>query len=245
MRIKHAVMAAGIAAVTLLTSGCMSMTADITLDSQAKGSGSMVVSVNKQLASMAGISSADAFKAIVTESGTDTPANARIDASESETDYIATISFADTVLDDKDFGARVLENGNISFTFANEGSESAGEDELFADMDLGNATLTVNFPGDVIEFSGEGATKVDADTVKWSFPLTKSTTATATSLVAASTTPFLPLGLGLVAVAVAGVALFAKRRHGAQTMTDALQSDAVELAAEPETAETDSPEPVS
>lgn len=247
MRIRHAVTAVGIAAVTLFTSGCMSMTADITLDDQAKGTGSMVISVNKQLASMAGIGTSEAFKSLMAQSGTNTPANATIETSESDTDYVATVSFSDAVLDDKDFGARVLENGNINFTFVNEGTQTSSEDELLGDMDLGNATLTVNFPGEVIEFSGEGATKVDEDTVQWSFPLTKGTTATATSLVAGSTFPFLPVGLGLLALAVvAGAVFFVMRHRAAQSPTAALGTgladDSAEGVAEPDTAEANATE---
>lgn len=214
MRIKHALVAAGIAAATLFTAGCMSMTADITLNDQAKGSGTLTISVNKQVASLAGIGSADAFKAQLTENDTDLPSNASVETKESDTDYIATVTFKDTELDDEEFGAEVLDNGNVKFTFVNEGSEATSEDDMFADMDMGNVNLTINFPGEVVEFSGEGATKVDEDTVKWSFPLTASTTATATSLVAASSFPFLPLGLGVFALAVAGGAvLFAVRRR--------------------------------
>ena len=189
MKFKRTITAAGIAAATLLTAGCMSLTADITLDGQAKGSGSMVISVNKQVASLAGIGSADAFKSQVTGGDTALPPNAKIETSESDTDYIATVSFKDAVMDDEEFGAEVLGNGNVKFTFVNEGSEPTTEDDAFGDVDMGNATLTVNFPGEVTDFSGEGATKVDADTVKWAFPLTTSTTATATSLVAASALP--------------------------------------------------------
>ena len=248
MKLKRTITAAGIAAVTLLTAGCMSLTADITLDDQAKGSGSMVISVNKQVASLAGIGSADAFKSQVTGGDTDLPPNAKIETSESDTDYIATVSFKDAVMDDKEFGAEVLGNGNVKFTFVNEGSEPTTEDDAFGDVDMGNATLTVNFPGEVTEFSGEGATKVDADTVKWAFPLTTSTTATATSLVAAGSFPVLPVAVGVLALAIlGGVGFYVVRRRRTQPEADSIETDATDTdldSAQAETAETETPEPI-
>lgn len=191
------------------------MTAEITLDDQAKGTGSMAISVNKQIASLAGIGSTDAFEAQVTESQADLPPNSTLEISESDTDYTATVTFTDTVMDDDEFKAERLDNGNVKFTFVNEGSEpTASEEDVFGDVDMGNVTLTVNFPGEVTEFSGDGATRVDADTVKWVFPLTTSTTATATSLVSGSSFPILGLGLGLASLAlVAGAVIFALRRR--------------------------------
>lgn len=251
MRIKHALTAGGIAAATLVLAGCMSMTADLTLDDEAKASGSVTISVNKQIASLAGIGSAEAFKAQLTENETDLPSTASVETKESDTDYIATLSFKGTALENKDFGAEVLDNGNVKFTFVNEGSEPTTEDDLFGDVDMGNVTMTVNFPGEVTEFSGEGATKVDADTVKWSFPITTSTTATATSIVAASSFPFLPVGLGVAALALAaGAALFAVRRRKvgavpAEAVGDESLATDTELAENSDEVLTTEPTPLS
>lgn len=211
MKVKHALAAAGIAAVTFLTSGCMSVTGDITLDDKAHATGNMEVTLNKQVASMAGISSAEAMKKQIMD-GEDIPADANIAVTETDTDYVMTYEFENEVMDEEGLTAKVVDDGNVQFTYVNDGM-SKDDAELFADMEIGNVSLTVNFPGEVLEYTGAGATKVDEDTVKWSFPATKATTATATSKVAPAAGS-LPLGVitGVGVLAGAATLLVIGRR---------------------------------
>ncbi len=227
MKTKRVLATAAIAALTMVLAGCISLKATISLDSEARGSGSMAISINKQLASFAGITSADTFEEQLTSDDSDLPPGSSIDVSESDTDFTATVSFEDTVLDDDDFGAKVLPNGDVEFTFVNEGAEpTEGEESPFGDIDTGTVTLTVNFPGEVKNFDGEGATQVDADTITWEFPFQTSTTATATSGVSelslsatsatsasSSNTPLVVAGLAIIAAVVVGVVVLMSRRR--------------------------------
>ncbi len=228
MKTKRILSVAAIAALTMVLTSCISLKATITLDAEARASGSMTISMNKGLASFLGMTSAGSFKEELESDDSDLPRGSQIEVSESDTEYNATVSFEDAVLDDDEFGAKVLENGDVQFTFVNEGNEATeGEDDLFSDIDTGSVTVTVNFPGEVKEFSGEGATQVDSDTVMWEFPFQTSTTATARSGVSdVSLTPtsgegssstnsaaLVVAGLAVIAAVVFGGVLLSRHRE--------------------------------
>jgi hypothetical protein len=142
---------------------------------------------------------------------------------ETDTDYVANATFqgVDINSDDNTWKAAIAEDGNLEFSYANEGMDpgSFGGD----DSDFGRFDLTVNFPGEVIEFSGEGGTKVDADTVRWQFPISKSNTIAATSTVEVGTTlaPVIIAGASLGLLAAGGAGAWAwLRRKPAQDHTE-------------------------
>lgn len=225
MTSKRLLTAAGIATLTLLLSACISLKAEITLSPEARATGTMSIAISKQLANFADITSPDDFKSQLDDDSSDLPEGASIDVSESETEYIATVSFEDTALEDDGFKAEVQANGDVSFTFVNEGTEPATEENPFGDINAGTVTVTVNFPGEVTDFSGEGATQVDSDTVMWEFPFETGTTATATSGVStasvtaaaasatssSSTMMIVLLGLAALVAVFVAVALLMRR----------------------------------
>lgn len=220
MRIKQVILTGGLAASVLLLAGCMSMEGDLTFDDQAMADGQLSIAINKQAASIGGIASLDAFEKAMTEESDNDPAlsggKGEVSYSETDTDYVATTTFQDVDInsDDDTWKAAIAKDGNLEFSYANEGLDagSLGDE----DSDFGRVDLTVNFPGKVIEFTGEGATKVDEDTIRWQFPISKENTIAATSTVEVGMTlaPVIIGGAALGLVAAGGVGAWAWRRRG-------------------------------
>lgn len=219
MRIKQVLVTGGLAASVLLLSGCVSMEGDLTLDDQARADGELSIAINKQASSMGGIASLDAFeKAMTEDSPEDSVIGGEITYSETDTDYVATAAFEDVDInsDGDSWKAVIGADGNLEFSYANEGMDvgSLGGEA----SDFGRFDLTVNFPGEVIDFSGEGSTKVDEDTIRWQFPVSRANTIAATSTVEVGMTlaPVIIGGaaLGLLAAGGGGAWVWRRRKAG-------------------------------
>jgi hypothetical protein len=198
-----------IAVGALLTlSGCFSMTGDLTVNSDAKVSGTMKVAMNKELASAAGISSLDAFKAGVTsDSGSLPKGSAKF--SETSTDYVVDVKIDNATMNDAQ-GFIVTKVGqDVVFKMVNE-KKSADT------PDLGQINLTIHLPGAIKSISGKGLTKVDDTTAKISAPGTTGETFVVTSLATSptnSTGVYAAIGVGVViVVAIVGLLLVLRSR---------------------------------
>lgn len=219
MRTKQFLVTGGLAASVLLLAGCMSMEGDLTFDDQAKADGQLSIAINKQAASMGGIASLDAFEKAMTEDSSEDSVlggdEGEITYTETDTDYVATATFRDVDINSEDetWKAAIAEDGNLEFSYTNEGMDPGslgGEDS-----DFGRFDMTVSFPGEVLEFSGEGATKVDEDTIRWQFPISKANTIAATSTVEVGMTlaPVIIGGAALGLLAAGGAGVWAWRRR--------------------------------
>ncbi len=215
-------------AALLLLSGCLSMEGKLSLDSEARASGTLTVLLSKQFAAILGITSVDALSSAIEDApeeeslpGGLLDGSGEVSVRETETDFAIDVTLTDAVLEEEDsIVARVNEAGDrVTFTYTNT-SEDADTDGLDLTSGLGRVTLEVDFPGPVVEASGEGMEQLDADTVRWDFPLTTSTVATATSEIApesSSTGVGVGVLAGVAAVAVAalvGIGLVVRRRSG-------------------------------
>jgi hypothetical protein len=247
MRTKQVLVTGGLAAGVLLLAGCMSMEGDLTFDDQARADGQLSIAINKQAASLGGIASLDAFeKAMAEDSEGDSVlggGKGEIAYTETDTDYVATASFQDVDLntDDDAWKAVIAEDGNLEFAYVNEAvdmGDLGGEDS-----DFGRFDLTVNFPGEVIEFSGEGSTKVDEDTIRWQFPISKANTISATSAVEVGMplAPVIIAGAALGLLALGGAGAWAWRRRGSAASDSAALTASVEDATVAKTNEDSEP----
>jgi hypothetical protein len=213
-------------AVLVLVTGCVSLDAELTIDADATADGTMTVGVNKQLMSFAGISSAEQLRQQVLDENA-LPEDASLSVEETDTDYVMKAGFSGATFDEEDWRIALDDAGDIEFTFVNEGMSSEDRDLLSAGSEesesgLGNIDITVNFPGDVTAYGGEGAQKIDSDTVRWEFPFSTANTITATSTVdSGPTAALLYWGAGAVAVLAVGAGAFLVRRRNARAKADA------------------------
>jgi hypothetical protein len=219
VKTKQVLVTGGLAASVLLLSGCMSMEGDLTFDDQARADGQLSIAISKQAASLGGIASLDAFERVMTEDSDGSSAlgggKGEIAYTETDTDYVATATFQDVDIngDDDTWKAVIADDGNLEFSYVNEAMDTG--DLGGENSDFGRFDLIVNFPGEVIEFSGEGSTKVDEDTIRWEFPISKANTLTATSTVEVgmNLAPVIIGGAALGLLAVGGAGAWAWRRR--------------------------------
>lgn len=217
--LRRAVAVAGAVAVAFLASGCIAIKGELTLDDKARAAGEMSISMSKQVASFLGVSDVDSFESLVTDVIDSIP-DGDVSFSETDVDYVMTVSLKNADLDGELWSAEVTDDGLLEFSMANEGLEQGAED--LGDLGLGTEgfgefDMTINFPGEVREFGGEGAEQVDADTVRWSFPATTTTEISATSEIDDSSGSALGVAIGaIVGVAVLGGLVFFFARRGRQ-----------------------------
>ncbi len=191
-RFRRTAVAAGVVTALLLLSGCVSIEGRLSLDGQARASGTVTLLLSKQFAAIVGITSLDALSTALEEAPEDEApdilgGSSDYSVRETDTDYAIDVSLQDATLDDEEsMVATVNEAGDqVTFAYTNS-ADDAGTEGLDLSAGLGRVTLEVDFPGPVVEASGAGVERVDDDTVRWDFPLTESTVATATSEISAS-----------------------------------------------------------
>lgn len=159
---RAAAMTATATAAMLALSGCLSVTADLDISSDAKASGTVSVGLQKEAASLLGITDLDAFTSGLSDqgaeagvSGTDVLALGECTTSETDTEFLQTCTLTDATLDDPTGWSATKEGDTIVFTVVSEAQE--GQEQLLGDASLGDLSITVTFPGPITSISGEGA----------------------------------------------------------------------------------------
>jgi hypothetical protein len=205
--------------LALLLASCMSLRGELTFDRQARASGQLTVALSKQVASQAGITSADAFAAQL--SGGNPLGSVRV--LENDQAYVATAKVSDRVFTDPDgLSAAVADGKAVDFQLKlNLGDAQATSGDhlgLGGVQQLGTIELTVRFPGAVSSFSGPGADQLDRRTVRIKTPLTPSTNGpwTVRSGIdppASPATTLLPVPLGAAGIGAVGFLVVRQRRR--------------------------------
>ena len=155
----------------LVLSGCLNVSADISLNAKAEATGSYTVDIPKQVAAMMGITSAESLEGTLLESkDLNLPRGNSVDVKETDTSYVMTVKLMNAPLTEDEMKAEVLPDGRIKFTFGNEGSTDTGGMDLGVTM--GSISVKVVFPGDLVEVSPE-FTKVNSKTITLKVALDK------------------------------------------------------------------------
>jgi hypothetical protein len=212
---------AGLALMTL--SACISVTADMTIDSEAKATGTLSLEFEKQAASFMGISSLDDFKGGISQDDTAGSLASLTDcvASENDTAYVYSCTFADQEFTKSGEAPWTItkQGDTVVMTVVNEG-QSADAGSTLGDASLGSISISATFPGPITEVTGEGATKTSDTTVKVEASLTDAVNVTVVSEASGAgplKSVLLIVGIivvvGLIALAV--IVLLMRRRSGA------------------------------
>ena len=160
---------AGLAVIGVLSmvalTGCLSINADMTINSDAKGTGTFALSLQKQAATVLGITDLASFTSGIKQDDTagGMMNSATCKGSETSDNFVYTCSFTDETFTKSDELWTVNKSGNtIVFAMKNNPSSSAtnGQNaDLLGGGSLGDVTVNVTFPGTIQSISGKGATK--------------------------------------------------------------------------------------
>lgn len=177
---RLALVTVGALAVVSLT-GCLSMTADVNVNSDAKASGSLAIGLQKQAANMLGMTDLDSFSSGITSEGSDSAGSVlttgECTASETDTDFVYTCAFSEQAFTDPADGPWTITKSGEEITFAlvNAGSEglTGGEDaaDLTGGASMGDLTVNVTFPGEITSVTGTMVEKTSDTTATIKGPM--------------------------------------------------------------------------
>lgn len=139
------------AGIIVLLAGCVNLDVDLALNSKAEATGTYELTMAKTVASLLGVTKAEDLKrAVLDNSEFNLPAGNSVDVRDAGMSYVMTVTVKDLKLEDTDLKAEVLGDGNIRFTFKNEGTEPSS-DGFDLGMDTGSIKLRITFPGPIVE----------------------------------------------------------------------------------------------
>ena len=203
------------ALAVLALSGCLSMTANLTIDSAAKTTGTFAIGLEKQAASMLGMQDLDTFKSGITspdvsEGTGDLLSTGDCVASETDTEFVYTCTLTDQDLSAAGNPWTVTKADNtITFRMVNQAASSDAGTDLLQGGSLGDLTVNVTFPGEITSVSGAQVTKESDTSVSIVAAVTDAVDVTVTSKANGSGGGYSTLLLViLVAAAVIAVVAF-------------------------------------
>jgi hypothetical protein len=197
----------------LLLSGCFKVDVKLALDSKALATGTYKIEVTKEIAALAGLTSAQMLEDALKQSGdSQMPAGSSISTEETDTGYVMTVSVVDTPLTDSSMKAEVLADGRIKFSFKQDGTASSSSSA--AGLGAGSMNLEVSFPGKVVEASPEFS-HVGDNSVSLAVTLEDSLDVFAISESggsgSSSSSPVVPIIIGLAVLALIGYGIMRNR----------------------------------
>jgi hypothetical protein len=244
--------AAGSSAALLMLTGCLSVTANVAINSDAKGTGTFAISLQKQAAKLMGMNDLESFKSGIKQDSTtgagSTIANAKCEPSETSDSFVLTCSFTDAEFVKPDELYTITKSNN-QIVFQMKNAPTAGADagqvtDLLGGGSIGDVTVNVTFPGPIQSISGKGATQTSDTTATIKGAMTDTYDVTITS----ATSSGLPIGLiiavvvGLLLVAAIVIALIVflvrrGKRHDAPTALPAGEPTAPSMPMPPASGE--------
>ena len=208
-RTRIASLAGACALVAMTLTGCLKVDADLTINSEAQGTGTVGFELQKDAAGFMGISDLAAFESSVTTG--DLSDNglgnlATCDTSETDIAYVYTCSFTDQAFTDSNDMWTIAKAGDtVTFHMVNAGQSATGGSDpnaLLGDSSLGSVNVTVTFPGTITELTGSAAKKTSDTTATISGTLTDPLDVTITSEAGSGGPKFAALLVVLGALAV-------------------------------------------
>ena len=212
-RLTRAAGVTAVAALALLTlSACISVKADMTINGDAKATGTLSLEFEKQAANFLGITSLADFESGVSDDKTTEGLSSLQDcsASENDTAYIYSCTFADQEFANTgDAPWTITKQGDtIVMKVVNEGqSADSGSGDLLGDASLGSISISATFPGPITDVTGAGATKTSDTTVQVDASLTDSVDVTVTSQVSSASNLMSVLAIVAIIVVIGVIAL--------------------------------------
>lgn len=209
-----------LAGIVLSLSGCISVDVRLTLDSQALATGTYRIEMTKQVATLAGITSAQSLEdAMSNDQDSPLPKGSSVEVKETDSAYAITVSIKDAPLTDDEMMAEVLPDGRIKFSFRQEGAPDSSSSDL--GIPVGSVKFEVRFPGKVVEASPEFS-KVGNNAVSLSTTLDKSfdlyAIGEAHGSGSSSSFPTVPIVIAAVLLLAIGIGLV-RNRGSAATVT--------------------------
>ena len=218
-RITRHLAVIGVAGVAVLSlSGCLSMTANLEVASDATADGTFAIGVQKQAATMLGLTDLAAFEAGIkdpsmTEGSGDLLNTGDCVASETDAEFLYTCTFTDAAFTSGEENPWTITASDdvITFTLVNEASSGEGS-ELLSGGSLGQLTVDVTFPGEITSIVGEQVTKNSDTSATISAPMTDAVNVTITSKTSggggAISTVLIIVGIALLAIILIALVLF-------------------------------------
>lgn len=214
-----AVAAVGVVAVLAL-SGCLSMTANLSISSDAKTTGTFAIGLQKQAASMLGMKDLDTFTSGITNpdlsEGNGDLLAGDCTASETDTEFVYTCTLSGDEPASADTPWTVTKSGDvITFRMVSTATDDSADD-LLQGGTLGQLTAQVTFPGTITSVTGDKVTKDSGTSVTIKAAMSDPVDVTVTSEASATSSPsrvILIVGVVLLAIIViALIAFFVTRR---------------------------------
>jgi hypothetical protein len=262
LRATRSAAVAAIAGFALLAlTGCLSIQAVVSINSDAKGSGTFSIMLQKQAAKLMGMTDLSSFSSGITKqdaaaSSGDILSAGKCEPSETADNFVYTCTFSEAAFAKEGELWTIKKDGSkIVFQMKNAGGAAAGGadagqmNDLLGGSSLGDITVNVTFPGTIEQVTGAGATKTSDTTATVKGAMTDTIDVTITSATSSSAPIGLfiggIIGLLLLATIIVGLVLFFVRRgktpdatpevpiEGAIVATELGAADEVAAAIEP------------
>lgn len=179
---RRSLVAAAAASVMLLLAGCV--TADLSVDSAARVSGTISVDVSKDSLTAANVTTVEDFQKVIETRLASTPGSGRLFANAvytaNDSGFNVTTTYSKAAFDDSAKTYARVAGSRIAFSMDTSifdpallgiPSPTPSPDAIGGsgtiDLSAASVTITVKFPGKLYRYSQTGATRVDAKTVKW------------------------------------------------------------------------------
>ena len=179
---RRSLIAAAAASVMLLLAGCA--TADLSVDSAARVSGTISVDVSKDSLTAANVTTVEDFQKVIETRLASTPGSGRLFANAvytaNDSGFNVTTTYSKAAFDDSAKTYARVAGSRIAFSMDTSifdpallgipsptPSPDAIDGSGTIDLSAASVTITVKFPGKRYRYSQTGATRVDAKTVKW------------------------------------------------------------------------------
>ena len=178
----RSLIAAAAASVMLLLAGCA--TADLSVDSAARVSGTISVDVSKDSLTAANVTTVEDFQKVIETRLASTPGSGRLFANAvytaNDSGFNVTTTYSKAAFDDSAKTYARVAGSRIAFSMDTSifdpallgipsptpSPDATGETGTI-DLSSASVTITVKFPGKLYRYSKAGATRVDTKTVKW------------------------------------------------------------------------------
>lgn len=240
-RIPTAIAMAVTSAVVL--TGCLSIDANLSVQSDGLVSGDLTLEVSQQAAGFLGITSSEALVEQLQSGqleGGEATADLDCVAVERTGALAMTCSFSDQEFSEPDELWWVTTDED-SITLRAKGGEDSdtADDELFGDLfTFGGYTMNVTMPGTITRVSGDFVEQTSDNSVRIEASLTDVFDVTVESEKGSSGFPlwvWIVIGVVAVAAAVAALVLMRRRRDESQSASDLTELEFVEDGGEPTT----------